>query len=103
MALAPRITKHVPVTFSMGTSPSDMLYQLMIMQAKHGAFGVDAVIDAAMKVFLEGLHQRAHDRSDAERQIDAIHAKVKGILLDQYDAVTGRKRQQKMPARILMP
>ena len=103
MALAPRITKHVPVTFSMGTSPSDMLYQLMIMQAKHGAFGVDAVIDAAMKVFLEGLHQRAHTRDDAERQIDAIHAKVKGILLDQYDAVTGRKRQQKMPARILMP
>jgi len=65
---------------------------------------VDAVIGASINLLINVLRQMESNRKEAEARWDMLFGRGKTILLDHYDAVTGRRRsvfpftqQVKMP------
>ena len=55
-------------------------------------FTLDAVIDAAANTLLNAIRQANQTRSGAEARYDQLAAHLKGILMDHYDPVTGKRR-----------
>jgi hypothetical protein len=60
-------------------------------------FPSEAVIDAACNIFLNALRQTYGQRHQAEARYDELVARLKGVLMEHYDPVTGRRRSALFP------
>lgn len=55
-------------------------------------FSSDAVIAAASNIVLNAIRQAYGQRYQAEARYDELTARLKGLLMDHYDPVTGKRR-----------
>lgn len=55
-------------------------------------FPVDAVIDAAANIVINGIRQVYPTRQKGLERMDEITANMKGVLADHYDPTTGGRR-----------
>lgn len=55
-------------------------------------FNQEAVVTAAANLLINSIRQQHKGRRHAEAHFDELTAKLKGILMDHYDPVTGNRR-----------
>jgi len=55
-------------------------------------FNADAVIAAASNILVNAIRQTYSQRHRAEARFDELAARLKGVLMDHYDPVTGKRR-----------
>lgn len=72
--------------------PGLELFKRFSQEADRGAFSVEHVIDAASNMLINAFRQAYADRSKAEAQFDERFGKLKSLLLNHYDSVTGKRR-----------
>ena len=62
-----------------------------------GGFPADAVVDAASNVLVNAIRQTYGQKHRAEARFDELAARLKGILMEHYDPVTGKRRSSLFP------
>lgn len=66
-------------------------------------FSGDAVLSASLNLLANVLRQTYGRRIEVETRIDEIMARLKQIVLDHYDPVTGRRRSTLPFPQVIRP
>lgn len=61
------------------------------MSREANGFGAEHVVGAALNMLVNAIRQSHPKREDAARRYDELVARMKGVLMDHYDA-GGRKK-----------
>ena len=75
---------------TIGSEAQRALFARLVKECRNEQ--IEAVVGAAMNLIVNALRQTYRSRADAETYYDACYGRNKQLLLDHYDATTGRLR-----------
>lgn len=55
-------------------------------------FSRDDVVNAAINILVNAIRQECPSRQQSEARYDELSAKTKGLLMNHYDSVSGKRR-----------
>jgi hypothetical protein len=85
--------RELPLGNATGSMNEQELFRRLSRVAAEGAWSPEQVAHVAMNLFCNAIRQGFSDRKGAEMEFDNLTGLLKTMLLDQYDSVTGKRRQ----------